>query len=57
VVVHPGDFYGLADPRMVVVSLLTPLAVFREALERLARVGEGIKGDNYSLDSGKVVDL
>jgi hypothetical protein len=40
-----------------VVSLLTPLAVFREALERLARVGEGIKGDNYSLDSGKVVDL
>jgi alanine-synthesizing transaminase len=44
VVVHPGDFYGLADARMVVVSLLTPEAVFREAMERLARVGEGNQG-------------
>jgi alanine-synthesizing transaminase len=44
VVVHPGDFYGLADPRMVVLSLLTPEAVFREAMERLARVGGGNQG-------------
>jgi alanine-synthesizing transaminase len=44
VVVHPGDFYGLADARMVVVSLLTPLAVFQEAMERFSRVGEGNQG-------------
>lgn len=34
--VHPGSFYGLADPRMVVVSLLTPLATMGEALSRIA---------------------
>jgi alanine-synthesizing transaminase len=45
VVVHPGEFYGLADSRMVVVSLLTPLAVFGEALERLAWDGKGINGN------------
>jgi alanine-synthesizing transaminase len=36
VVVHPGGFYGLGDRRMVVVSLLTPEAVFREGMERIA---------------------
>ena len=43
-VVHPGDFYGLADARMVVVSLLTPLAVFREGMERVVRAGSGNQG-------------
>jgi alanine-synthesizing transaminase len=44
VVVHPGDFYGLVDARMVVVSLLTPLAVFREGMERVERAGRGNQG-------------
>jgi aspartate/methionine/tyrosine aminotransferase len=41
VVVHPGEFYGLGDPRMVVVSLLTPEALFRAGMERMARAGVG----------------
>jgi alanine-synthesizing transaminase len=41
VVVHPGDFYGLTDPRMVVVSLLTPEAVFREGIQRLTPPEKG----------------
>jgi aspartate/methionine/tyrosine aminotransferase len=41
VVVHPGEFYGLGDARMVVVSLLTPEGVFQEGLERVARAGGG----------------
>lgn len=36
VVVHPGDFYGLADERLVVVSLLSRPEVLRAALELIA---------------------
>jgi len=54
VVVHPGDFYGLGDRRMVVVSLLTPEAVFREGMERWRGLGAGIREGNDFLDSGKV---
>lgn len=36
VVVHPGEFYGLADGRLVVVSLLTRSATFASAIQRAA---------------------
>lgn len=36
VIVHPGDFYGLADDRLVVVSLLPPVEVFRRGVARIA---------------------
>jgi aspartate/methionine/tyrosine aminotransferase len=36
VIVHPGAFYGLQDRRMVVVSLLTAVEVFRVGLHRIA---------------------
>ncbi len=41
VVVNTTAFYGLADRRMVVVSLLTPEAVFREGVERVTRARVG----------------
>jgi len=44
VVVHPGEFYGLGDPRTVVVSLLTPETVFREGVERMALSGRENQG-------------
>ena len=44
VVVHPGEFYGLGDARMVVVSLLTPETVFREGVERMALSGRENQG-------------
>ncbi len=34
--VHPGSFYGLADSRMVIVSLLTRPSTMSEALTRIA---------------------
>jgi aspartate/methionine/tyrosine aminotransferase len=36
VVAHPGEFYGLADKRMVVLSLITPGEVFAEGIGRMA---------------------
>jgi aspartate/methionine/tyrosine aminotransferase len=36
VVAHPGEFYGLADKRMVVLSLITPGEVFAEGIGRAA---------------------
>jgi len=33
VVTHPGSFYGLADPRSVVISLLTPEEVFQRGVD------------------------
>jgi len=35
VIVHPGEFYGLSDKRMVVVSLITSEEIFRLGVERL----------------------
>ncbi len=35
VLVHPGYFYGFADEGWLVVSLLTPVAEFREGISRL----------------------
>jgi len=35
VIVHPGEFYGLTDGRIIVVSLLTPADIFRLGLERV----------------------
>jgi len=35
VIVHPGSFYGIVDPRLVVVSLLTPEANFAAAIRRI----------------------
>jgi len=35
VVVHPGEFYGLGDGRMVVVSLITPEGVFAGGAARM----------------------
>jgi aspartate/methionine/tyrosine aminotransferase len=36
VVVHPGSFYGMAEPERVVVSLITPAEVFSEGVQRIA---------------------
>ncbi len=35
VIVHPGEFYGLVDTRMVVVSLITPTDFFQSGLKRM----------------------
>ncbi|GAC1427303.1 MAG: pyridoxal phosphate-dependent aminotransferase [Acidobacteriaceae bacterium] len=35
VVVHPGAFYGMGEPNRAVVSLLTPLEVFTEGMQRI----------------------
>jgi aspartate/methionine/tyrosine aminotransferase len=37
VVVHPGSFYGMTDPRLVVVSLLTPEPRFAAGIRRVSR--------------------
>jgi alanine-synthesizing transaminase len=42
VIVHPGAFYGLPDRRMVVVSLLTPVAEFRVGIGCIAEFDWGI---------------
>ena len=39
VVVHPGSFYGMAEVGRVVVSLLTPVEVMREAARRMRDLG------------------
>jgi alanine-synthesizing transaminase len=43
VVVQPGAFYGMGEGR-VVVSLLTPVEVWREGVARLVEVGQGERG-------------
>ena len=41
VIVHPGEFYGLADNR-IVVSLITPTGIFRLGVERIClAIGAG----------------
>ncbi len=35
VIVHPGEFYGVTDRRMIVVSLITPAETFRFGAGRL----------------------
>lgn len=35
VIVHPGTFYGMADERFIVLSLLTPVAIFAAGIERI----------------------
>jgi aspartate/methionine/tyrosine aminotransferase len=38
VLVHPGHFYDFPSDGYLIVSLLTPLAEFREGTERMLRV-------------------
>jgi alanine-synthesizing transaminase len=38
VVVHPGEFYGIAESGRVVVSLLGPIKEFGEGVERIKKV-------------------
>ncbi len=38
VIVHPGNFYGLADRRAIVVSLITPAELFRRGVELIVSV-------------------
>ena len=43
VVTHPGSFYGLADVRSLVVSLLTPVEVFRQGMDLISTAGSPTK--------------
>jgi aspartate/methionine/tyrosine aminotransferase len=38
VIVHPGEFYGLSDRRMAIVSLITPAEIFRAGVGRICPV-------------------
>ncbi len=36
VIVHPGDFYGISDPRLIVLSLITPTTLFELGVSKLS---------------------
>jgi aspartate/methionine/tyrosine aminotransferase len=38
VIVHPGSFYGMAEPERIVVSLISQEDVFQEGISRIASV-------------------
>ena len=40
VVLHPGSFYGMPEAERVVVSLITPSAVFSEGIRRIAAAAQ-----------------
>jgi hypothetical protein len=42
VVLHPGSFYGMPEAERVVVSLITPSAVFSEGIRRMAAAAQRI---------------
>jgi aspartate/methionine/tyrosine aminotransferase len=46
VVVHPGSFYGIAEPGRAVVSLLGAEGEFREGLERILH-GQKLNQGSY----------
>ena len=35
VIVHPGEFYGLTDPRLIVISLITPTAAIEAGIRKI----------------------
>jgi hypothetical protein len=37
VVVHPGEFYGMAEGQLVVVSLIGPAGEFKESIRAAIR--------------------
>jgi aspartate/methionine/tyrosine aminotransferase len=37
VIVHPGTFYGMAEPERIVVSLIAPPDLFSKGMKRIAR--------------------
>jgi hypothetical protein len=49
VMVHPGEFYGLADERLVVVSLLTRPDVLAAAVERIRLIFHMTNAGSYLL--------
>ena len=47
VVVHPGAFYGLADPRMIVISLITPTRIFAKGVGKLGELEANMNLTGY----------